>query len=353
MSTRTMKAVRLSEYGQPEVLQYVDVPLPEVATGEVLVRVRATSASYWDLLYRRGGLTPPPGRPPLPLPFQLGREAAGEVVAVGTGVSRFKPGDRVVAMTCPACGNCEYCMRGLDNLCVDTTLPGYQRFGGYAQYVSRRDSELLRAPDEVPFEKLACLLWSYATVWRMAITRGSLRPGQDVLITAASSGMGTAAIQIARLGGARRIFATTGSAEKSEQLKRMGVDEVLDYREGNVPARVRELTNGAGVDLVLEFVGGDMFALGMQCLRMAGNLVSVAQHGGRMVTIDLGLLYRSDLTIHGARASTRRDQELVLALCASGKIDPVIHRVLPLRDAAEAHRILERQEHIGKIVLVP
>ena len=348
-----MKAVRLSEYGPPEVLRYVEVPLPEVAAGEVLVRVRATSASNWDLRYRRGGLTPPPGRPPLPLPFQLGREVAGEVAAVGTGVSRFKPGDRVVAMTCPACGNCDYCMRGLDNLCVGTTLPGHQRFGGYAQYVSRRDSELLRAPDDVPFEKLACLLWSYATVWRMAITRGSLRPGQDVLITAASSGMGTAAIQIARLGGARRIFATTGSVEKSDRLKRMGVDEVLDYREGNVPARVRELTNGAGVDLVLEFVGGDMFALGMQCLRMAGTLVSGAQHGGRMVTIDLDLLYRSDLIIQGARASTRRDQELVLELCGNGKIDPVIHRILPLQEAVEAHRILERQEHIGKIVLVP
>lgn len=348
-----MKAVRLFEYGGPEVLRYVEVPLPEVAADEVLVRVRATSASNWDLRYRRGGLTPPPGRPPLPLPFQLGREAAGEVAAVGAEVSRFTPGDRVVAMTCPACGHCAWCMRGLDNLCTDTTLPGHQRYGGYAQYVSRKESELLRAPDSVPFEQLACLLWSYATAWRMAINRGKLRPGQNILITAASSGMGTAAIQIARLGGAGRIFATTGSPEKSDRLKQLGVDHVLDYRKANVPARIRELTDGVGVDLVLDFVGGDMFVTGMQCLRMAGTLVSGAQHGGRFVTIDLDLLYRSDFVIQGARASTRKDQELVLALCEKGKIDPVIDRVLPLQDAVEAHRILERQEHFGKIVLIP
>lgn len=350
---RSMKAVRLFEYGQPEVLQYIEVPLPEIAADEALVQVRATSVSNWDLRYRRGGLTPPPGRPPLPLPFQPGREAAGEVVAVGPRVSRFKPGDRVVAMTCPACGRCDYCMRGLENLCLAITLPGHQRFGGYAQYVSRKDTELLRAPDNLPFEKLACLLWSYATVWRMAMTRGNLRPGQDVLITAASSGMGTAALQIARLGGARRIFATTGTAEKSARLKQMGADHVLDYREEDVPARLRQLTGGPGVDLVLEFVGGDMFVLGMQCLRMAGTLVSGAQHGGRFVTIDLDLLYRSDLAIQGARASTRQDQERVLALCETGKLDPVIGQILPLRDAVEAHRIVERQQHIGKIVLVP
>ena len=349
----TMKAVRLFEYGDPSVLRCLDVPLPELGSGDVLMRVRATSVSNWDLRYRRGGLTPPPGRPPLPLPFQLGREAAGEVVAVAAQVTRFKPGDRVVAMTCPACGSCDYCKRGLDNLCLNIGLPGHQRFGGYAEYVSRKETELLHAPNSIPFEKLACLLWSYATVWRMAITRGSLRPEQDVLITAASSGMGTAAIQIARLAGAGRIFGTTGSTEKSGRLKQMGVDHVLNYREENLPARIRELTNGLGVDLVLEFVGGDMFNIGMQCLRMAGTLVSGAQHGGRFITIDLDLLYRSDLIIQGARASTRHDQELALTLSAKGKIDPVIHQVLPLQDAAEAHRIMERQEHFGKIVLVP
>jgi NADPH:quinone reductase-like Zn-dependent oxidoreductase len=287
------------------------------------------------------------------LPFQLGREAAGEVAAVGTHVTTWKPGDRVVAMTCPACGHCEYCKRGLDNLCVGTTLPGHQRFGGYAEYVSRNETELLRAPEHVPFEKLACCLWSYATVWRMTIGRGGLQAGQDVLITAASSGMGTAAVQIARLGGARRVFGTTGSPEKADRLKRLGVDHVLNYREENVPARVKELTNGLGVDLVLECVGGEMLPMGMRCLRMDGTLVAAAQHGGRYATIDLDLLYRGEINIRGARASTRRDQGVVLALAGEGRIDPVIDRVLPLSQAAEAHRVMERQEQFGKIVLTP
>lgn len=349
----TMKAVRLFEYGDPSVLRYVDVPLPDLAPDDVLVRVRATSVNRWDLRYRQGLLTPPPGRAPLPLPFQLGREAAGEVAAVGALVKTFRPGDRVVAMTCPACGHCEYCRRGLDNLCVDIGLPGHQRFGGYAEYVARKETELLRAPDALPFEKLACCLWSYATVWRMTVTRGGLRPGEDVLITAASSGMGTAALQIARLAGARRIFGTTGSPAKSDRLRQLGFDHVLNYREQNVPARVRELTQGLGVDLVLECVGGDMLPMSMECLRMGGTLVSAAQHGGRFARIDIDLLYRGDLNIHGARASTRRDQALVLALAAEGRIDPVIHQVLPLKEAAEAHRAMERQEHVGKVVLVP
>ena len=350
---RTMKAVRLFEYGDPEVLQYIDAPLPEIGPDEVLMRVRATSVTRWDLRYRQGLLTPPPGRAPLPLPFQLGRDAAGEVEAVGSNVKKFRPGDRVVAMTCPACARCEYCKRGLDNLCIDIGLPGHQRFGGYAEYVSRQETELLHAPVSLSFEKAACLLWSYSTVWHMAVTRGCLQPGQDVLITAATGGMGTACIQIARLAGARRIFATTGSAQKVARLKGIGVDQVLNYREDDVPARVMELTDGLGVDLVLENVGGEMLPMSMQCLRMDGTLVSAGQHGGRYATIDVELLYRRHLNVLGTRGATRSEQELVVTLAGEGRIDPVVSHVLPLREAAEAHRILDRQEQFGKIVLVP
>lgn len=348
-----MMAVRLFEYGDPTVLQYVEVPLPDIEDDEVLVRVRATSVTRWDLRYRQGLLTPPPGRAPLPLPFQLGRDAAGEVQAVGAKVRRFRPGDRVVAMTCPACGSCEYCRRGLDNLCIDIGLPGHQRFGAYAQYVSRKENELLHAPDNVTFEKLACLLWSYSTVWHMAVCRGRLQPGQQVLITAASGGMGTAAIQTARLAGAGKIIAVTGSANKMAPLRALGATHVLNYREEDVPPRVMEITDGLGVDLVLENVGGDMLPLCMQCLRMDGTLVSAGQHGGRFCNVDVELLYRRHLNILGTRGATRHEQNLVLSLAAEGRLDPVISHVLPLREAAEAHRILERQEQLGKIVLLP
>jgi NADPH:quinone reductase-like Zn-dependent oxidoreductase len=348
-----MMAVRLFEYGDPSVLQYVEVPLPEIAPDEVLVRVRAASVNNWDLNYRKGLLTAPPGRPPLPLPFQLGREAAGEVAAVGQKVKGFRPGEKVVTMTCPACGHCEYCVRGLDNLCINTVLPGHQRFGGYAEYVAVKEADLLHAPNSLSFEKLSCCLWSYGTVWHMAVTRGGLQPGQDVLITGASSGMGTAAIQIARLGGARRLFGTTGSEEKIQRLEEIGVDVPLNYRKENVPERVKDMTGGVGVDLALDNVGGEMFTMAMECLRMDGTLVAVAKHGGRYVKLDLLLLYRNHLNVFGSRAATRQEQALVLDLAGRGRIDPVIDRVLPLCEAAEAHRIMEGQEHFGKIVLVP
>ena len=353
MQPRTMKAARLFEYGQPEVLQYVEVPVPEIGSDEVLMRVRATSVTRWDLRYRQGLLTPPPGRAPLPLPFQLGRDAAGEVAAVGGAVKRFKPGDRVGAMTCPACGRCEYCLRGLDNLCIDIALPGHQRFGGYAQYVCRKESELLEAPGTVSYEKLACVLWSYSTVWHMAIARGRLRPGQDVLITAASGGMGTAAIQISRLGGAGRIVALTGAEGKVAPLRTLGATHVLNYRNEDIPARIMEITGGLGVDLVLENVGGEMLPLCMQCLRMDGTMVSAGQHGGRHCSVDVELLYRRHLNLLGTRGATRHEQALVLALAGQGSLDPVISHCLPLAEAAEAHRILERQEQLGKIVLLP
>lgn len=353
MPSRSMMAVRLFEYGDPSVLRYVEVPLPEIGPDEVLVRVQATSVTRWDLRYRQGLLTAPPGRAPLPLPFQLGRDAAGQVQAVGAEVRHIRQGDRVVALTCPACGRCEYCKRGLENLCIDIGLPGHQRFGAYAQYVSRKETELLNAPESVTFEKLACLLWSYATVWHMAIHRGRLRPGQDVLITAASGGMGTAGIQIARLAGAERIIATTGAASKAAPLLALGANHVLNYRDEDIPARIMEITGGVGVDLALENVGGEMLPMCMRCLRMDGTLVSAGQHGGRFGTVDVELLYRRHLNILGTRGATREEQQLVLSLAGDGRLDPVISHVLPLREAAEAHRILERQEQLGKIVLLP
>jgi NADPH:quinone reductase-like Zn-dependent oxidoreductase len=352
MLPRSMMAVRLFEYGDPSVLRYVEVPLPDMGPDEVLVRVRATSVTRWDLRYRQGLLTAPPGRVPLALPFQLGRDAAGEVAAVGAQVKTFRPGDRVVAMTCPACGECEYCRRGLDNLCVDIGLPGHQRFGAYAQYVSRKSSELLHAPESVPFEKLACLLWSYSTVWHMAIHRGRLGPGQQLLITAASGGMGTAAIQVAKLAGAGKIIAVTGAAHKVERLLALGATHVLNHRDEDVPARIVEMTNGLGVDLALENVGGEMLPLCMQCLRMDGTVVSAGQHGGRYCTVDVELLYRRHLNVLGTRGASRHEQQLVLALAAQDRLDPVISQVLPLSEAAEAHRLLERREQVGKIVLV-
>lgn len=356
MLPSSMKAVRFYEYGEPSVLTYIDVPMPEMGESDVLIKVRATSVNRFDLKVRRGQIPQIPGRDPFPMPFQLGRDVAGEVVAVGAKVSRLKEGDCVVGMTHPACGQCDNCLRGFDNLCTNIKLPGHQLPGGYAEYVSRKESEVLPAPEGVSYEKLGSCIWSYSTAWNIASRRGELRAGQSVLITGASGGMGTAAIQVARLVGATKIFASTGSPAKVERLKQLGVDHVVDYRDAGAPDQIKSMTNGTGVDLVMDFVGGDMFVFGLKCLRMAGTIVLVAGEEAessikmRMLTI---MLLHRHVNILGVRGAKRIDNKIVLELLGEGKIDPVIDQVLPLSEAVKAHEIMENRQQVGKVVLVP
>jgi len=356
MLPSTMKAVRFFEYGEPSVLKYMDFPMPEVGESDVLIKVRATSVNRFDLTVRRGKVPQAPGRDPFPLPFQPGRDVAGEVVAIGDKVTRFKVGDRVVGMVHPACGQCDYCQRDFDNLCINTRLPGHQAPGGYAEYVSRKETEVLMAPEGVPWEKLASCVWNYACVWNVVSRRGNLRPGQSVLITGASGGMGTAAIQLSRLVGAAKIIATTGSPAKIERLKQLGVDHVVNYHDTNAVDQVRSLSGGTGVDLVIDLVGGEMFVLGLNCLRMAGTIVNVAgvdAENSVMVRMLADMLIHKHVNILGVRGAKRIDNSTVLQFLGEGKIDPVIDRVMPLSEAVKAHEILENREQVGKIVLVP
>ncbi len=178
-----MTAVRLYENGGPEKLRVEQVETPQPLSNEVLVRVRAASVTAWDADYRRGVLKAPPGRAPFPLPFQLGREGAGEVAALGAAVNKFAVGERVVLLTSPACGQCRFCRRGTFNLCTNTSLPGHTRFGCYAEYVTVPEQGLLHAPDKLSFEKLACVMWSYGTTLHMVDARAKIRPGESVLVT--------------------------------------------------------------------------------------------------------------------------------------------------------------------------
>jgi NADPH:quinone reductase-like Zn-dependent oxidoreductase len=353
MLPKSMKAVRIFEYGDASVLQYVDAPLPEIGEDDVLIKVRATSVNGFDLKYRLGKVKAPPGRDPFPMPFQLGRDATGEVEAIGSKVTRFKEGDRVVGMVHPACGQCENCLRDYDNLCINTRLPGHQTFGGYGEYVSRRETEILPAPEGISFEKLGAFLWSYSTTWSIVQRRGDFRPGKSVLIIGASGGMGTAAIDICRFVGASPIIGTTGSPDKIEKLRALGCDDAVVYTEGESVDKVKALSGTNGVDLVMDFVGGDMFSFGLNCLRMDGTLVVVGGSGSPDVPLGFNFMIGMAPNIRGVRASKRNDQKTILKLLGEGRFDPVIDRVLPLKEAAEAHRILERREHLGKIVLKP
>jgi len=346
-----MNAVRLFEYGGPEVMQYLEVDTP--GPGEVVVRIHGATISGFDLLFRKGSLKQFPGRPPFALPFQLGREGAGEVAALGANVDDWSVGDRVVLMPSPACGHCVSCLRGDDALCLNTAMPGQTRFGTQAEYVVVRATDILAAPDGVSFEILAGAIHNFVTVWHGAFTRGQLGPGQDVMITGAGGGLGSAAIVLAKFAGARRIIAVTGAPQKSQRLRDLGATDVLNWREQDVPAEVRKLTRGAGVDLVLDHVGGALFTLGIHAVRLGGTVVASAEVGGTTVELNLAQAVGKHLNILGTRSSNRAEQETVLSLVGAGKLKPVISEVMPFSEAPDAHRRLESDELVGKIVLVP
>jgi NADPH:quinone reductase-like Zn-dependent oxidoreductase len=348
----TMWACRYFEYGDPSVLKMVEVPVPAYGPDEVLVRVRATAVAPHDVARRRGDATGPDLHA-YPFPIQPGQNAAGEIVAVGAVVRGVAIGDHVATMSAPACGDCWYCRRGEDSFCTTRTRVGQNAQGTYAQYISRRASEFLVAPSRIPFEKLSVSVWAYSTAWNMAVRHAEIEPGASVLVTGASGSIGLAAMQIARLRGAGRIIAVTGSRAKAARLKELGADDVVDFRTDDVPATARALTGGRGVDLVLDCVGGELFVAGLRALRNCGRLVNISQLGGEQVSFNLRELFPRGISIHGTRGSTRATQELVVALLADGRIDPVIHTVLPLSEAAQGHRIFETQSLIGRIVLMP
>ncbi|WP_433566741.1 alcohol dehydrogenase catalytic domain-containing protein [Nocardia sp. CA-151230] len=351
--TGTMRAVRLFEHGDPSVLRTVDVPIPLVGPDEVLIRVHATAINRWDLNYRAGILPPPlPGRPGWPLPFQLGRDAAGEILEVGADVHTWKVGDRVVQMPHPACGRCRMCLRGRDNLCVDTTYPGHQTFGGYAEYVVRSQHSILAIPDGVDYNAAAATLWSYTTPLNCAANRAPVGFGETALITGASGGLAIAAAQIARLHGAKVIGTTTKPHRSSEQLA-AGFDHIVNSLDPSAPDQVRELTGGLGADVVWECVGGTQFLeLAIASVRLGGTIAILAINGPK-VEIASPSFIAGEINITGVRAAGRRDQQVCMTMLGEGRIHPIIDRMYPLEEADLAHEYLEAGNQIGKVLLIP
>lgn len=354
----SMKTVRLFEYGPAEVLQYVDAEIPELGDHDVLIKVRATSINQWDLRYRSGKLpaNPLPGRPPWPLPFQLGRDAAGDVVAIGRSVTRWKVGDRVMQMPHPACGHCPMCLRGQDNLCINTAYPGHQIFGGYADYVARPENAVLRIPDHIDYQTAAATMWSYTTPLNCAMERAPVGPGDTLLVTGASGGLASACVQLAKLFGAEVIGSST-KIDRADELLAIGYDHVVDYTDPDTPARIKQLTRGFGADAVWDTVGGsDSMRFSMQCARLGGTIAflgaPVTEDGFEISLDSLGFIF-GEISIVGVRGAGRRAQELCVELLAKGKISPVIDRAFPLSQAAEAHRYLESRKQIGKVILLP
>lgn len=340
-----MKAIVFTEHGGPEVLRYTEVPEPKIGHGEVLVRVRACALNHLDLWVRKGI----PGVQ-IPLPHIPGSDIAGEVARVGEGVTRVKVGQKVVLAPGVSCNTCDNCVAGHDNRCRRYTLFGYMIDGGCAEYVRAPETNVLFLPERLSFEEAAAVPLVFLTAWHMLVARARVRPGEDVLILAAGSGVGSAAVQIARLHGAR-VFATAGSEEKLRKAKELGADELINHRKQDIAEEVKKRTNKRGVDVVFEHVGQATWEKSLASLASGGRLVTCGATTGSDARFDIRRLFVHRWSILGSYMGERHELLTVLRLVGRGKLQPVVDKVFPLAEAVAAHDYLEKGEQFGKVVL--
>jgi NADPH:quinone reductase-like Zn-dependent oxidoreductase len=340
-----MKAVRFHEHGGPDCLRYEAVPDPVPGPGEIVVRVKACALNYLDLWERRGlpGVT-------LPLPHISGADVAGIVDSVGPGVANVKPGDATLVNPGLSCMHCELCYQGNDNQCRNYSVLGYLNDGGYAELVRVPAVTALLFPVGMPFVEAAAIPLVFMTAWHMLVTRCGLKTGEDVLVLGAGSGVGSAAIQIAKLFHAR-VIATAGSEAKLEKARALGADQVIDHSKQKIRNEVRDFTKKRGVDIVFEHVGAATWQDSVSCLARHGRLVTCGATTGFDVRLDLRHVFAKEVSIMGSYMGSKHELLHVLKLVQAGLLRPVVAEVFPLEEAARAQEMLENREHFGKIVL--
>jgi acryloyl-coenzyme A reductase len=341
-----MKAVVVQEFGGPEVLQVHEVARPAPGPDEALVRIKCCGVCHLDLILRSGM------RSRVKPPRILGHELAAEVVEVGANVTDFAPGDRITSFNFQACGKCADCLSGRPSLCRQTLGDiGQTRDGGYAEYSVLLASNLVKIPDGMPFEHACFAACVYGPPYKAIRGVGKIQPGQTVVITGASGGLGLAAIQITNTLGARSI-AITSNASKVDRLKALGAHEVVVSPEGSFGEEVRQLTNGRGADLVVELIGSPTFQGSLRSLAPGGRIAVVGELHGKPVEINLGLLIIKEFELHGVQSANRDELQEILQFMHENAIKPTIWKALALDQAAEAHRELANREVIGRVLLV-
>lgn len=342
-----MKAVRFHEHGGPEVLKYEDAPDPKVQANEVLVRVKTCALNHLDLWLRTGVRAWK-----LAMPHIVGSDIAGEVAEVGSLVTRAKPGDRVLLCPGISCGQCEACFKGLDSACRSYTLFGVLVGGGYAEYVKSPEMNVIPIPGDLGFDEAAAVPLVFLTAWHMLFTRAGLKPGEDVLVIGAGSGVGTAAIQIAKLVNAR-VIATAGADWKLEKARALGADEVINHSKQSIAEEVKRLTGKRGVDVVFEHVGPAVWDQCFDSLATYGRLVTCGATSGPEVKLDLRDLYGRQRSILGSFMGGKGELMEALKFIAQRKLKAVIDSAFPLKEAAAAQKKMESREFFGKILLHP
>lgn len=345
MTPHTMKAVYFEETGGTDVLRFGDMPRPQPGDGQALVRVLACGVNRLDIYARTG-------RTPVKLPHISGSEAAGEVVAYGPGIAIEPVAVGKLAAIAPYlfCGQCEYCVAGEETMCIRGDILGLASQGAFAEYVVVPASSLIPLPEGVSATQAAAVGLAMITAWRMLIEKARIQPGETVLVQAGGSGVGSAAIQIAKVAGAR-VIATVGSSAKIEHAQRLGADNVINYNELDFTQEVRKLTGKRGVSLVVEHIGAATWAGSIASLARGGRLVTCGATTGNEGMTNIWTLFAKELKLIGSYGGTRTDLTTVLRLVANGQLHPVIARTLPMESMAEAQRLLEERNIFGKIVI--
>ena len=338
-----MKAVFFNRHGGPDVLQWGDVPTPTPRPTDAIVKVKACALNHLDIWVRMGipGIT-------VPLPHILGADVAGVIESVGPDVKNWTPGQKVLVAPGISCGTCRHCQTGNDHLCDTYDILGQQSNGGYAEYVKVPAANLLPFPDPLTFEEAASIPLVFLTAWHMLVTNGNIQKGQTVLIHAGGSGVGIAAIQIAKLKGAH-VMTTVGSTEKKKRANALA-DEVILYKETDFQQDVLRRTNNRGVDLVVDHIGQETFEKSLMSLAKGGKLLICGATSGRQIKFDLRALFGRNITIHGSRMGKKTGLQDVLNHVKAGQLKPVIDSVYPLKDAPHAHTRMESRQNFGKIV---
>ena len=340
-----MKAVYLEDPGGPEALVYGDLPEPEVAPGEVMLRVHGSALNRADMGMRnrgRSGLGP----------RILGMDVAGEVAAISPDANTtLRIGDRVLLENRVKCHLCPSCVDGNDQYCITQKRIGVDLDGGHAEYITAPAINAYKIPDSMSFAEAAAIPLAGHTAWQCMVVQGQVRSWDDVLIQAAGSGVASMAIQIAKMVGAR-VITTAGSDWKLEEARKWGADDVINYREtSNVSERVRELTDGKGVDLVFDVVGAAVWEQNMLSLKPGGRLVITGVTSGAHTNMDLSILQGRPLHLMGSGGRTRRSFGDLMKCVTQGELRGIVAQTFPLADVSEAHRVMESREFYGKLVI--
>jgi NADPH:quinone reductase-like Zn-dependent oxidoreductase len=338
-----MKAVRIHQFGGPEVLTYEEIPDPKPRKDQVLVRVRACALNHLDLWVRNG-------LPGVNLPHILGSDIAGEIAEVGEYISDFKPGQRVIIAPMSFCNHCPKCVAGLQNQCRQFTVYGNAIDGGNCELIAVPAVNIIPIPDSLDFIQAASVPLVFVTAWHMLTGRAGIRAGQTVLIIGANSGVGIAAIQIAKMFHCR-VITTAGDERKIQKARELGADFVINHYQQKIAQEVRTITKGEGVDIVFEHVGPATFQESMRSLKAGGTLVTCGATTGPKVDLELRFLFSRNLSVLGSYMGTMSELNEVLGHVFAGRLKPVVDRVFPLQEIRAAHEYLEKSQMFGKVVL--